>query len=268
MNSGCVWCSYRPSWDDFKLEHIDTVNQIEKLSKLMTQSQKLCVPFDTVNSSNILNSTSNNKILINMIGITGSGKSTSSSIINDLIISKGGSCLIVSADKWSKKGYKGKQLQNAINKEIRDFDNTQSTLKVIIVDICNENGPSSNCFGFNTSSYTSLNFYPNLDKNKFHEYQCWCLRNVLSRPESSPSTLFWLNPVSAGVSTCIKVHNMKSIGLKKLLGIVQGAFLSENLSLNEILTQIKTHADNYDTFLNTKNLNETINDFLKSHKLI
>ena len=56
-----------------------------------------------------------------MIGITGAGKSTVSKKIYDYVISKESSCLIVSADKWSKKGHKGKQLQTSVFNEIKKF---------------------------------------------------------------------------------------------------------------------------------------------------
>jgi hypothetical protein len=273
LNSGCVWCYHCPTWHDFELTTLNEKNQSEELAKLINNSSKLCVPIDTVGTNIVDNYVNNNldnkKILINMIGITGSGKSTVSKKIYDLVTTNGGSCLIVSSDKWSKKGTKGKQLQTSINKEIRDFDsavstNSTSNYKVIVVDICNENGPNSNCFGFDTSTYLCFNFYPNLDKNKFDDYQCWCLRNVLNRPIHTETSLYWLNPESAGVSTCIKVHNIKASGLKKLLGVTTQLNFSESTSMNSIMAQITNRATSYQQFLETKNLDNIITEFIKS----
>lgn len=272
LTSGCVWCQYCPTWADFQLSSVNT-NQEEQITKLMSSSSKLCVPIDSVSNTDLFVGSTNKKILINMIGITGAGKSTASKKIYDLVTESGGSCLIVSSDKWSKKGAKGKQLQTSINKEIRDFDagNTADTadtadseFKVIVVDICNENGPSSNCFGFDTSSYSIFNFYPNLDKGKFDDYQSWCLRNVLSRPMHTATSLYWLNPESAGVSTCIKVHNLKTSGLKKLLGITSSLSFSENESSHSVMEKIKIKADAYESYLINKNLDEVVMNLLKS----
>jgi ABC-type oligopeptide transport system ATPase subunit len=273
LTSGCVWCYHRPSWPDFIPCSVDGTNQMEQLSKLITDSSKLHVPIDVGAVEPVGVVGGNKKIIINMIGITGSGKSTASKKIYDLVTGSGGLCLIVSADKWSKKGTKGKQLQSSINKEIRDFDSAgsassagspDSIYKVIVIDICNENGPSSNCFGFNTSSYSSFNFYPNLNKDKFDDYQCWSLRNVLMRTACTATSLYWLNPESAGVSTCIKVHNLKVAGLKMLLGVVSGTSFNESLSMDDVMSQISERANAYEHYLTTKNPDELIIQLIKS----
>lgn len=264
LTSGCVWCYHRPTWAEFELTSVDGTNQEEQLSKLMTTSSKLCVPIDAVGEVNTFGVAENKKILINMIGVTGSGKSTVSKKIYDLVVDNGGSCLIVSADKWSKKGTTGKQLQSSISKEIKNFNSIDSEYKVIVVDICNENGPSANCFGFDTSDYSSFNFYPNLDKSKFDDYQCWSLRNVLMRPACTPTSLYWLNPESAGVSTCIRVHNLKIAGLKKLLGVTTGLSFNESLSMDAVMAQLSTRATEYENYLATKNLDNIVLEFVKS----
>ena len=267
LTGGCVWCYHRPTWAEFELTTVDGANQMEQLSKTMASSSKLCVPIDAVDAvggAGAFAVAGNKKVLVNMIGVTGSGKSTVSQKIHDFVTANGGSCLIVSADKWSKKGTKGKQLQSSINKEIRDFDSADSEFKVIVVDICNENGPFTNCFGFDTSSYSSFNFYPNLDKTKFDDYQCWSLRNVLQRPACTATSLYWLNPESAGVSTCIKVHNSKISGLKKLLGVASGLTFNEASSMDAVMNQITPRATIYDNHLAAKNLDEVVVDFIKS----
>lgn len=260
--SGCVWCKFVPSWSDF--EPIENVNnQVEQLEKLVTNCSKLCVPIDSVTRETI--DSEKTKILINMIGITGAGKSTVSKMISDYVSSNGGTCLIVSADKWSKKGVSGKNMKNAIKRELTEFNNSHSSkYKVIVVDICNENGPSTTYFGYDVSEYRAYNFYPNLDKDNFDDYQCWCLRNVLSRSKFSESTLYWLDPETAGVSTCIKVHNNKTKGLNKLLNIKSKLSFDESLSKDVIITHINTRAEEYATYLSTQSLNSIVKDFLVS----
>lgn len=258
--SGCVWCRHKPTMDEFELSNINKTNCLESLSKNMAS----CSPLTVSVEGEITNALFNKKFLINMIGITGAGKSTFAKKMHDYVISKGASCLIVSADKWSKRGHKGKQLQNSILKEITQFDKSSSEYKVIIVDICNENGPSSNCFGFNISDYNVTNFYPNLDKTNFDNYLCWCLRNVLTRPMHSEHTLYWLNPESAGVSTCIKVHNLKTNGLRKLLNLKTYLSFNEHSTLDEIMTQINSKASLYENYLTTKNMDTIIDEFIKS----
>jgi hypothetical protein len=158
-------------------------------------------------------------------------------------------------------------LQATIAKEIRDFDKRASAYKVIIVDICNENGPSTQCFGIDTIAlgYQSFNYYPNLDKTKIDDYQCWCLRNVLNRPNCTERDNFWLNPVSAGVSTCIRVHNMKFAGIKNLLGLSTRMVFNESWqNLAAMMDLIREGADSYAEYLATQRQDEIILAFLKS----
>lgn len=269
LTSGCVWCRHHPTWDNFEtVNNTNPTKYAEHISRIMSGSSKLCVPIDSVvtNQSIIDTFSKGNikKVIINMIGITGAGKSTCSAKIKNIITDNGGSCLIVNSDNWSKKGITGKQQKSGINKELRDFDRAPSNYKVIVVDICNENGPSSNCFGFDTSSYTTFNFYPNLDKTKFDDYQCWCLNNVLMRTACTEEDNYWLNPESAGIATCIRVHNIKMSGIEKLLGVVRKLTFFESGSKITIMDQLRIGAEMYSKYLLTKNQDVIIGDFIKS----
>ena len=218
-----------------------------------------------LNSTNSISSS--NLLRINLIGITGSGKTTTSEKIVKLIEDKGGKVLVVSADKWSKLNYKGHQLQNQIFNEITEFDSKSYKLKVIVMDLCNQNGVDKYSFGFNFHNYLDINFYPNLVHDKFDEYECWCLNNVLSRPLHNNNTNYWLNPVSAGVETCIKVHNTKASGVAKLLGIKKTNNFNQKTNKPTIINQIKSKSDNYKKIINSKNLDleliKFINDNIK-----
>ena len=269
MEGGCVWCKYKPLSTDLcpvirdnLFEKITTANKIAKPIRIKTNTI-----FNTFANMNLNNQTK--RFRINLIGITGSGKSTCSEKIKNFINQKGGEVLIVSADKWSKQGFKGKDLQNKIFNEIRQFDTIEigSKTKVIVMDLCNENGVSNESFGFNFSAYTDINFYPNLDENKFDQYEAWCLHNVLSRPNFKSNSNYWLNPVSAGISTCIKVHNSKARGVANLLNKRCHNY-NENMNMAQITNTIFAKADQYRDYLQTRNLQNEVEEMIMNNILI
>ena len=274
--SGCVWCRHHPSWADFIPTQINNINHNEQIEALLHTSSRLHVPIDNTteqvgegeSSSNIIITaspfTTTKKILINMIGIKGAGKSTVSKKIYNFIKKKNGICLIVNADKWLKKGKSEKQQQSAIRRELITFERKVNEYKVIIVDIYNETSLLSNFFGFNISEYTPFNFYPNLDKTQYNLYESWCLRNVLIRPNYKKTDTYWLNPVAAGIDTCIRIHNQKSTILKQQLGISNTISFNETMSMDAIMTLIAANATTYETYLTTQNLDDIIVRFIKS----
>lgn len=262
MESGCVWCKYKPMSID--LCPVKFENWENKINTGLKNSKPFVIKNQTVFNTfgNMKLDNSVKKYRINLVGITGSGKSTTAEKIKNLIIQKGGTVLIVSVDKWSKQNFKGKDLQNKILNEIKQFESFKSNLKVIVVDLCNENGIVKNSFGFNFNSYTDITFYPNLDSNKFDQYESWCLMNVLSRPLHNSTSNYWLNPVSAGVETCIKVHNLKAKGVANLLGHLNTCNFNEKLSKNDITNLIKTKANQYSEYLKTRNLDKEIENLI------
>jgi hypothetical protein len=186
-----------------------------------------------------------------------------------LIIAKGGSCLIINADKHLRNGVSGKDLQNIVRQEYNNFSKIRNKLKVVIVDICNETGTSTKAFNINFAEWNTIDFYPNLDiKNLndkyFDDYECWCLNNVLSRPLHTKDSLYWLNPVSAGVDTCIKVHNGKAIKLRQYLKLSNSKNFNITLPQDEITKLIKDGSERYLKYLDTWKLDEKIDELLKS----
>ena len=273
MKQGCVWCKYMPLSTDLVRVYKENANN--KIKNSMDKGIKFNIcgidnmtnVFSNMNLS--LNTDSNvKKFRINLLGVTGSGKTTASEKISKIIEDNGGKVLVVSADKWSKQNYKGKDLQNKIFNEIKQFDAKLHELKVIIMDLCNENGIVKNSFGFNFNAYNDVNFYPNLDINKFDEYECWCLENVLSRAKDTPTTNYWLNPVAAGVETCIKVHNAKAKGIANLLAINKTNNFNQKSSLDQILNQIKSKSDNYKNLLKNKKLDLEIEKLIMENNII
>ena len=212
---------------------------------------------------------SKNKFRINLIGITGSGKTTSAEKISAIITANGGKVCIASADKYSKLGHKGKALSNSVKGDIQKLDRMNfDGNKVIIMDLCNENGIAKNAFGFDFTEYQELTFYPNMNKQMFKEYEAWCLSNVLSRPMHDRNSNYWLNPVGAGLSTCIKVHNLKANKIKNMVGGNSNNNFKETDSENAIHLKIDALADTYKTHLATKSLDTDVNDFLVDKGLI
>ena len=265
--NGCCWCHFQPNMNDF--ERVTFDNPIEKIENAKAVARPLSVDMQKLKSLNLspniafsMSSLNQSRLIrINMIGITGAGKSTFSKRISEMIIEKGFKCIVLSADKWSKRGKKGKELVNCIRNEMKEFDKVPSKLKVVIVDICNENGPQQNCFETDFTNYEEYDFMPNMIPEKFNQYECWCLRNVLSRGNSNENTLYWLNPVSAGVNTCVKVHKSKASGVRRFCNItVPAVSLNENWTLQQAFESVKKDADEYETELQKTTID---NDIIK-----
>jgi hypothetical protein len=271
---GCVWCKFVPTED--YIEEIRLEDAQVKLKKAMNEGRALHVEgsvaesLTTFDNKSVLDSASTNlgerKIRINLVGITGSGKSTVAQMLYDQINKAGIHTLIVSADRWSKVGKNGKEVQKIVYNEISKFNGKRGT-KVIIVDLCNENGAQDVCFNYDLSGYESYNYVPNFNKDtdNFADYECWCLNNVLARPQHGANTSYWLNPVSAGAGTCIKVHNMKARGVRNVLG-VSGALcgFNESASMDEIQAKIRGGAIQHTSVLASRDLLAETNAFLKN----
>jgi hypothetical protein len=268
---GCVWCKFIPT-----PEYIDTITLSDnnvKLNNAVKDGKAL-----TVDGANVASmvaasaiSSSEKNVRINLVGITGSGKSTVAQIMHDTVVANGKHALIVSADNYSKKGVNGRDVAGRVYQDIAKFNALKGD-KVIIVDVCNENGVQPKCFNYDLSSYTSYNYTPNFDPTnstyKFNDYECWCLNNVLNRPMHNANTNYWLNPVSAGVKTCIKVHNMKANGIKGTLKVAAGTSkFNENMTMDQIKAVIKDGVERYKKVLETKNLDVDVVQFLTDKQI-
>jgi energy-coupling factor transporter ATP-binding protein EcfA2 len=258
---GCVWCSHIPQNDsDFETFQNISNTSLEggiplKIKDFARESTADALSLDS------LSLCVGSKNVIFLVGPTGCGKSTSSEKMSSFLQSKGASVLIVSADKWSKKSMNP---GNEINRELVSFDRNNNPFKVIIIDLCNEKGPDMKAFRFDfaRNGYTKRVFYPNMDKNKFYAFKCWCLKNLLMRPLHDETTNFWLNPVSAGLQTVLKVHNMKCRTLEKTLQIHDRNPDFSGSSIPEILGKIEIYITEYEEFLETINLDNEISKFL------
>ena len=264
-NNGCVWCKTIVSDDMF--EPVTIVDNNKKITESMALTTPLTVGISAPLTASVVSQipgTANNCVRINMLGITGSGKSTTTQLMVDYLGSNGWNTLVVSADKWSKQGFKGKDMQARVYNEIATFDKKQGKL-AIIVDICNENGVNDSCFGYNLTKYKAHTFVPNFDKStdNFGDYEAWCLLNVLSREADTPDSNYWLNPVSAGVKVCIDVHNKKATGVKKLLSIAgPQANFNTSLTMAAIKSAIESKAVVHAAKLASRDTMGIVSEFL------
>lgn len=266
--NGCVWCHYMPLSTDF--EKIVKKNIDKSIEIAMLKSSKLTFAnVKELDIANKLNISDGSKIRINMCGITGSGKTTFTEKLEQMLKNNNCDVLIVNSDSLSKRGIKGKEMQKTIFNNIRNFEKNigQKKKKVVIMDLCNENGVTDNSFGLNFSEYNDVTFFPNFNKEQFDDYQAWCLNNVINRPIHTNDTNYWLNPVSAGVETCIKVHNMKARGIANIVG-VQYNDINMKLTMTQLKNLISEKSQRYANYLKTRNFEEEISNFLTDLKLL
>ena len=184
------------------------------------------------NNTSYQNTSSNNASLSNvevlttqpvkiifMRGTVGSGKTTASNYIAEECSRRGWDCLIVGVDKYCKNGYSTTEASNKNHEDITTFLKNLDKKGVIVVDLCNENVSSRSIFNHNLYRGESkiapkvedhVTFLPNYFKDDLMGYLGWSLKNVLDRSLHNSNTSYWLNPVSAGVDTCIGVHKRKA----------------------------------------------------------
>jgi len=86
-----------------------------------------------------------------------------------------------------------------------------------IIDTCgeryNEKDPQKVCFDISLRNFNVIVCHPNFDTNDMVGYLSFSLYNVLKRDLYSSTTEHYLNPVSAGYETCLRVFNDKSRAL-------------------------------------------------------
>ena len=200
---------------------------------------------------------------IYLLGITGAGKTTITEKLEKELIRRGFIVFIVSADKYMKQGFSGKNLQKKINDDILRFNISKHPWKVIICDMCNENGISNTSFGFDIlkNGYTILKHMPNLTIELLKEYECWCLRNVLSRVKQTEKCNYMLNPCDATVQTCIAVHNKKAAGIARQLKQKNRDF-DITKSKEAIMAEIEIDATKYAEHLATRSLDAEIQEII------
>ena len=273
----CPICYTQLSSDNF--EWVDKKEQMEELN-IFTDSfediyfkqgnipKNKSVTKPVQKSSGSYNNSQLNKkgFLIIMKGVVGAGKSTASKTIKEKVEELGGYCVVEGVDKYSKNGMNFNQAQSEIKKGILSVNDTDAELVVVVIDTCGERDRKNEmtCFGVNFNGWTKVNFWPNYIQQNKDGYLAWSLRNVLQRTAVSSESDYYLNPVGAGVGTCIQVHQKKerSLGFSKKTRVFQGAqpFTSE-----DAINKLKEKADEYEQSLNS--VEETVGEFLEKNVL-
>ena len=268
-HNGCVWCRHIPTNQEFIQIDLNGNNYDE----LINNTKKININYEILNDiyannpnlSLNVNTRNEKKLCFYLFGITGSGKTTFADKINNYILNKNGLCYIMSYDKHAKLGQNNKQVIKSIKNEFNTFESSDNPLKVLVIDMCNENGSTNNVFECNISSYKKINVYPNLNRNDYLNYEAWCLNNVLSRPLHDRNSKYWLNPVSAGYKKCVEIHNKKSSGIAKLLNIRNISNFIPDDDMNIFLQTLKPKVDLYNQYLTTINNDELINNLFNNN---
>lgn len=155
--------------------------------------------------------------LVVLRGTVGSGKTTYAQKISDFCLVNNIHCITEGVDKYSQKGYDFKRAANTIKANILGLNKITDKQLVVVIDTSGEKHQLNNVFGvnFQTAGWTVIKHSPNFKEgvDNFEQYLSWSLRNVLQRKIHGPDTSYYLNPVSAGLATCIKVHTQKATSL-------------------------------------------------------
>ena len=202
-------------------------------------------------------------ILVLMRGTVGSGKTTYALRIKKAIEEMGGVCFNEGTDKYCLQGYSIQQACEMVKSELQKINSADNKLLVVVIDTCGERNNSDIIFDYNFTGWKKINVSPNYDQNKLKQYLAWTLRNVLRRQVPTTDSLYWLNPGTASVDTCVDVHYKKA---KALFGskIVK---LSNSLNLETIINDINNDANDYDQYLTEKrNIDTQINKIIQKIK--
>ena len=282
--SGCVWCRTRPN--NGSLRPVVPTNPEQVISRMVTECRSLRVTSKTQSVSALsgmmnslsLSSTSSlsmsecDKYVLYLSGVTGAGKTTSREIIIKILRENNIDYVVVSPDDEGRKGIKGKAMVKKVFSDMNKLTTSKiNKKKFIIVDICNERGIDDKAFGFDfvKNGYHKIVFYPNLNIDMFRQYCAWCLRNMLSRKKCDKKSNYSLNPEEQSVSVCIKVHNIKAEGIRRVCG-TSGINVNvlESDSIGQVFAKINNDAEEYASYLSTLNHKETIVGILKNNLVI
>jgi len=261
---GCVWCKFRPNQSNFTRIN-GNIWKEEYRQELASSQRNIKAPQSIVPS--VFNASSKlivkkSQFRIILVGTVGSGKTTFAERTQSQLERNGYSCLIVSADKWSLLGFSGRAIQENIFNELIEFNRDENPKKVIIMDLCNERPLHNKTFGFNFSEYTDIIHYPNLDKNRFNEYEKWALTNILKRSENTS----YLNPIRTGFTKCLDIFNKKTNDISKLLNIPREIILETDQ--NRLLESIQDEYESYQRYVESIDPDSTIVELLTRHKVI
>ena len=132
--------------------------------------------------------------------------------------------------------------------QLRQIMSNPNPFKVVIIDTCGDRDGGNNIFGVDFRGWKMIRVYPNYCAQRQRGYLIWSLRNVLLRPLPGSDAKYWLNPVTAGLKTCIDVHRKKSISL---FGRKTDLNFSAKQSINDVIDDLNKEADEYAAYLSS-----------------
>lgn len=186
-------------------------------------------------------------ILVNMKGAVGAGKSTLAALLKTTLEEKGYHVFMYSSDHFALQGNSiGAAVGMVKSAMRRDLWSCAPNRVVVIIDTCGDKGGFRNIFGVDFTLWNRLDYWANLDRSNTKGYMAWTLRNVLQRGTPSVRDHFYLTPESAGVGTCISVHQRKCRGVlgkktARMLGSMRGVLDAKST----VLESIRKEADQY-----------------------
>lgn len=206
------------------------------------------------------------KVLFVLQGTVGSGKTTFSQSLQIEVEKIGGVCINEGTDKYCVNGMSIKNAVKRVTNVLKGINSIHNNLIVVIIDTCGERNNGNVIFNYDFIGWTihriipnfdesiirpnfnESRIRPNFDKLRIRQYLCWSLHNVLTRPRHINNGNFFLNPASASVTICKKVHTNKAIAL---FGEKRFVNVSHRNELNDILRDIEQEAYEYQEYLNT-----------------
>jgi len=256
----CVWCNRILTNDDFISVNYPNKEQLENNNppRFIQEEQRLNATAQEYVPSNVFIQSSigtqidfvhngSGNTVIKLEGPVGAGKTTFSQSLEKELRKNGVLCINESTDKYCKKGMPIKDAIQEVTKALRKIKKIDNNLIVVIIDTCGERKTGNVIFGYDFSGWEIHRIRPNFDESRIKQYLCWSLRNVLTRPLHTNNGNFFLNPVSAGVAICKKVHTDKA---KALFG-QSFVNVSNSIEKSDILNDIERDASEYQEYLNT-----------------
>ena len=173
-------------------------------------------------------------------GTVGAGKTTFAHALQNVIQTVyNGVCIVEGTDKYCKNGVSTSQAVNFVKSELqRALTLDKQQLVVVVIDCCNERQGA--IFDTRFDGWKIVPYFVNFIPESLNEYLAWSLRNVLRRNKPGADDMFYLNPATATVKTCIDVHRKKA---NALFGAIPANM--NNLTPVNALVNIDPLATNY-----------------------
>jgi hypothetical protein len=281
---GCPYCKQFPLSN--QLVQVSYVDPVQKIEQLMAQVSHIRVKIELLEPSTVFSYENNfipensekptlslrfisvNGVAIVFQGTVGCGKTSfSKELIKQIEESKQFQHVKrISPDDYNKNSNTNGKRPNAVEicqNEIKDILKKEGSI-FLIIDTCgdlyNENDPNKICFNVSLKDLKVIVFKPNFIESDMKGYLSFSLYNVLCRGIHSSETDYYLNPISAGTETCVKVHSNKA---RALFGNKFFYVSRKNDSLENIKTHIQPQYIRYKNSL--PSVQTAVADFIAKH---